>query len=66
MGFVVVRHPDAGIGTIPAAALEMHRARGWARVSEERAEPSAFHLPDYAEAHDLDGEASDHPAGEGE
>jgi hypothetical protein len=53
--FVVVRHPDVDTpGVIPVAALEYQRLRGWYRVSEERDEPAAFHLPDFAEAPDLD------------
>ena len=57
-GFAVVRHPDiASIGVIPYAALDMHRANGWCRISEWRAEPADLHLPDYAEAfEDLDAE----------
>lgn len=54
-GFVVVRHPGISTpGVIPAAALEHQRARGWFRVSDERAEPAAFHLPEFVQAPDLD------------
>ena len=63
--FAVVRHPDVDApGVIPRGALEMHRAQGWYRVSEWRAEPAAFHLPDFAEAtEDLDAEEpADPPA----
>jgi len=57
-GFAVVRHPQTGgIGTVPADAMELHLANGWVRVSEYRAEPSEFHLPDFAGAPDLDAPA---------
>jgi hypothetical protein len=56
MGFYVIRHPGAGVGTCPVDALTIHRAAGWARVSEERPEPADFHLPDFADAPDLDAE----------
>ena len=47
-GFVVVRHPDIDTpGVIPLAALEHHVANGWQQVSDVRAEPSEFHLPDH-------------------
>lgn len=56
--FAVVRHPDTGgIGTSPEAAMPIHRARGWVRVSEYRDAPADFHLPDFADASDLDAEA---------
>jgi len=55
--FAVVRHPEAGMGICPAEAIDQHRANGWIRVSEYRAEPSDFHLPDFAaSAADLDAE----------
>lgn len=56
--FAVVRHPDiATPGIIPAAALELHRAHGWIRVSEYRDEPADFHLDDFTDARDdLDAE----------
>jgi hypothetical protein len=55
MSFVVVRHPDiTAPGVIPVAALEHHRLRGWFRVSEERPQPSDFHLAAYADAENLD------------
>ena len=56
--FAVVRHPDiAGLGICPEGALELQRTRGWYRVSEWRAEPAQFHLPDFADADvDLDAE----------
>lgn len=54
--FAVVRHPDIeALGTVPESALEYHRLRGWYRVSDWREEPSAFHLPEFAEVFtDLD------------
>lgn len=53
MSFAVIRHPDvAGLGTAPAEAIEQLRANGWVRVSEYRAEPGDFHLPDFADASD--------------
>lgn len=56
MSFAVVRHPDIDtLGVIPEGALEMHRARGWIRVSDWRREPADFHLPEFAEVvEDLD------------
>src|SRR5262249_40122643 len=47
-GFVVIRHPEAGVGTAPVEALEHWAARGWEAVSDERPDPSLFHLPHYA------------------
>jgi hypothetical protein len=53
--FAVVRHPDIDTpGIIPQAALEAHLAREWYRVSDWRAEPAAFHLPDFFDAPDVD------------
>lgn len=62
--FAVVRHPDVpSPGVIPEGALEFQREHGWYRVSEWRAQPSDFHLPDYAEAtQDLDAQAPAQPA----
>jgi hypothetical protein len=55
MSFVVIRHPDAGLGTCPVEALDTYRINGWARVSEdERAEPGDFNLADFADASDVD------------
>lgn len=49
--FAVIRHPETGgVGTAPADAMEHLRSIGWIRISDYAAEPSAFHLPDYAEA----------------
>lgn len=54
-GFAVVRHPDVAVpGIVPAAAFELKRIQGWYRVSDWRDEPSDFHLPEFAEAPDLD------------
>lgn len=57
--FCVIRHPDVAVlGTCAESALPHHQAQGWVRVSEWRAEPSLFHLPDFAEAvADLDAPA---------
>jgi hypothetical protein len=53
--FAVIRHTQTGgVGTSPESALDLHLANGWVRVSEFRAEPSDFHLPDFADAPDLD------------
>lgn len=60
-GFAVIRHPDAGVGVAPAAALPIHLANGWVRVSEFRAEPSAFHLPDFVDAPDVDAKPAPKP-----
>lgn len=54
MEFCVIRHPEAGIGTCPSTALEVHRAAGWIRVSEFRLDPNDFDLSDYVDAPDLD------------
>lgn len=56
MRFAVIRHPDLpDLGTCPESALDIHRAAGWFRVSEWRAGPEYFHLPDFADAlEDLD------------
>lgn len=48
-GFVVIRHPEAGVGTVPVSSLESWGGRGWTVVSDERAEPYMFNLPDFAE-----------------
>ena len=57
MSFVVVRHLETGgVGVIPEAAAENQRYRGWVRVSDPRPEPADFHLPDFADAPDLDAE----------
>ena len=54
-GFAVVRHTaTGGLGTVALDAMDMYLANGWVRVSEYRAEPSEFHLPDFADAPDLD------------
>jgi hypothetical protein len=51
--FAVVRHPDIAVaGIVPAAALELHRANGWVRISDLRNEPSDFHLDDFADVQD--------------
>jgi hypothetical protein len=54
--FAVVRHPDvADPGICPQASLEYQRGLGWYRVSPWFDEPSAIHLPAYAESDvDLD------------
>ena len=55
--FVVVRHPDITVpGVIPVDALELHKLRGWFRVSEPASQPADFYLPDFADAEDLDAE----------
>jgi hypothetical protein len=57
-GFAVIRHPETGgVGTAPADAMDLYRAGGWVRVSEYRAEPSDFNLPDFTDATDLDAPA---------
>jgi len=64
-GFAVIRHPDVAVpGVCPEGALEYQRTQGWYRVSEWRAEPADFHLPDYADVFtDLDAEPEpDKPA----
>ena len=66
MGFVVIRHPEIGVGTCPADTLDLWRAQGWVRVSDERTEPSLFHLPDFADAPELDAEAPPTPSPEQE
>jgi len=61
--FCVVRHAEAGLGTVPAAAVELLRYNGWVRVSDYRPEPNDFHLPEFADAPDLDAAPeSDSPA----
>lgn len=61
-GFAVIRHTETGgVGTTPAEAMDLHRANGWVRVSEYGPEPSAFHLPDFADAPDLDAAAETKP-----
>jgi hypothetical protein len=56
-GFAVIRHTETGLlGIVPAGALDMQRAGGWVRVSDYRDEPADFHLPDFADADDLDAE----------
>lgn len=56
--FAAVRHPDIeALGVIPQGAYEMHRARGWVRVSDWVDDPAELHLPDYADAADLDAPA---------
>ena len=62
--FCVVRHAEAGIGTVPAEAVELLRPNGWMRVSDYRDIPDAFHLSEFADAPDLDAAApeSDSPA----
>lgn len=58
MRFCVIRHPDQPtLGTSPESALEIHKAKGWFRVSEWRDRGDAFYLPDFADAvEDLDAE----------
>jgi hypothetical protein len=62
--FAVVRHPDIEApGFIPEGALELHRAKGWIRISEWREAPSDFHLSDFAESfEDLDAPEEKKPA----
>jgi len=49
--FAVIRHPETGgLGIVPASALDMQRAHGWIRVSDFRAEPADFHLPEFADS----------------
>jgi len=62
--FAVVRHPDIeALGVVPFAALDLHRAHGWIRISDWRAAPADFHLPDYDEAYeDLDAPPEKKPA----
>jgi len=58
--FAVVRHPDIeNPGIVPEGALEAHRVRGWYRVSEWRAQPADFYLPDFVDAPDLDAPESE-------
>ena len=58
--FAVVRHPDIDSpGICPQGAFELQQALGWYRVSEWRAEPADFHLPDFTDASDLDAPASE-------
>jgi hypothetical protein len=52
--FCVIRHLEAGVGTCPRTALDLHRGAGWFRVSGFRLDPNDFDLPTYAEAPDLD------------
>lgn len=53
--FAVVRHPDIdNPGLVAQGAFEALRARGWYRVSEWRAQPADFYVPDFADAPDLD------------
>ena len=47
-GFVVIRHPEVGVGTAPVEALELYEANGWTVVSDERPDPGYFNLSDYA------------------
>lgn len=62
MSFCVVRHPDVAVpGTAPEEALEVMRANGWVRVSDFRPWPTDFDLSDYADAKDLDAEATPEP-----
>jgi hypothetical protein len=61
--FAVIRHTETGgLGIVAAGALDMQRAHGWVRVSDYRDEPSDFHLPDFADAEDLDAEPEPEPA----
>lgn len=57
MSFVVIRHPEAGVGTCHVDSLPVHRRTGWVRVSEPRPEPGDHRLSDYADAPDLDAPA---------
>lgn len=61
--FAVIRHTETGgLGIAPAAALDMHRANGWIRVSDYRAEPADFNVPDFADVlDDLDAEPEPAP-----
>jgi hypothetical protein len=60
--FAVMRHTETGgLGIVPAGAMEMQRAHGWVRVSEYRDEPADFHLPDFADADDLDAKPDAEP-----
>jgi hypothetical protein len=61
--FCVVRHAEAGLSVVPAAAVEYLGNNGWTRVSEDRPEASDFHLPEFADAPELDAAPeSDSPA----
>jgi hypothetical protein len=57
--FAVVRHPDIDSpGIVAEGAFEAHKARGFYRVSDWRAEPADFNLPDFThDAPDLDAPA---------
>jgi hypothetical protein len=65
MRFAVVRHPaTGGAGVIPESALDLHRGKGWIRVSDWSTEPSGLRPEDYPQGPDLDVEADPEPAGE--
>lgn len=61
--FAVIRHIETGgLGVTPAGALQRQRVNGWVRVSEYRAEPGDFYLPEFADSHtDLDAEPEPDP-----
>ncbi len=61
--FAVIRHAETGgLGVVSAAALDMQRANGWVRVSDYRAEPADFHLPDFVDSFtDLDADPEPAP-----
>ena len=57
MDWFVMRLPETGgVGVVPESALDLHRDRGWIRVSDvvtERNKDQVV-LADYADAPDLD------------
>lgn len=55
MNHAAIRHTESGaLGTCPESAMEQMRARGWVRVSDYVPNPVLLHLPDFADAPDLD------------
>lgn len=44
MRFCVVRHPEAGVGTVPESALPINEAKGWVRVSDWADDPNDLDL----------------------
>ena len=51
--FAVVRHPDIeALGIVPDGALKSPQAKGFYRVSDWRAAPADFHLPEFADSFD--------------
>lgn len=60
-----MRHPDIAVpGIVPESAMEMHRGRGWLRVTEALSndERDQIRVADYASAPDLDQPADEKPA----